>query len=91
VPATHKIEGESPRLAEPYQFRIISLDNTTGVFKMKQYNRTHLSEMRELFEDVVQIKSNHSQVIMVGNGKLINTTATNFDSPEMHALIGKAI
>lgn len=53
VPATHKINGESARLAEPYQFRILSLDSNIGIFKMKQYNRTHLSEMRELFEDVI--------------------------------------
>lgn len=62
-----------------------------GVFKMKEYNRTHLSEMREMFEDVVQIKSNNSQVIMVGNGKLINKTQGAFDSVEIQALVGKAI
>jgi len=27
VNATHKINGESQRLAEPYSFRILSLDN----------------------------------------------------------------
>ena len=91
VPASHKIEGESPRLAEPYQFRVVSLDTQTGQFKMKQYNRTHLSEMREMFEDIVQIKSNHSEVIMTGNGKLINKTGAGFESPAIHALIGKAI
>lgn len=93
VPATHKVTGESPRLAEPYTFMILSLDthNGQGIFKMKQYNRTHLSEMREMFEDVVQIKSNNSQVIMVGNSKLINKTQGGFDSEEIQALIGKAI
>jgi hypothetical protein len=37
VPATHKIEGESARLAEPYTFKIISLDTSIGqgLFKMK--------------------------------------------------------
>lgn len=47
--------------------------------------------MRELFEDVVKIKSNNSQVIMVGNGKMINKTHGSFDSVELQALIGKAI
>lgn len=47
--------------------------------------------MREMFEDVVQIKSNNSQVIMVGNGKLINKTQGGFDDPQIQALIGKAI
>jgi hypothetical protein len=37
--------------------------------------------MREMFEDVVQIKSNLSEVIMVGNGKLINKTQGGFDHP----------
>lgn len=76
VPPSHKLNGESARLAEPYTFRILSLDTKrgSGIFKMKEYNRTHLSDMRELFEDVIKIKSNNSQVIMVGNGKLIDKT-----------------
>jgi len=60
VNATHKINGESQRLAEPYSFRILSIDNQTGIFKMKQYNRTHLSDMNELFEDIIQIRNDHS-------------------------------
>ena len=67
VPATHKLSGESPRLAQPLNFMILSLDSRTGIFKMKQYNRTHLSEVREMFEDVLKIRSNNSEVIMVGN------------------------
>lgn len=47
--------------------------------------------MREIFEDVVQIKSNNTQVVMIGNGKLMNKTAGDFDSKEIQALIGKAI
>ena len=67
VPATQKLSGESPRLAQPLNFMILSLDSRTGIFKMKQYNRTHLSEVREMFEDVLKIRSNNSEVIMVGN------------------------
>ena len=39
--------------------------------------------LRDMFEDVVQIKSNNTQVIMVGNGKLINKTQGGFDSKEI--------
>jgi hypothetical protein len=60
---------------------ILSLDSQSGFFKMKQYNRTHLSEMREMFEDVLKIRGNTSEVIMVGNKKLINKTQGGFDSP----------
>lgn len=38
VDATHQISGESPRLAQPYTFMILSLDTHLGqggVFKMK--------------------------------------------------------
>lgn len=81
MPATQKISGESARLAQPLNFMILSLDSRTGIFKMKQYNRTHLSEVREMFEDVLKIRSNNSEVIMVGNGHLINKTRGSFDTP----------
>ena len=67
VPATLQLPGESPRLAQPLNFMILSLDSHTGFFKMKQYNRTYLSEMRDMFEDVLKIRGNNSEVIMVGN------------------------
>ena len=91
VPATHILNGESPRLSQPFTFYILSLDSSSGIFKMKQYNRTHLSEVRDLFEDVINIRSHNSEVIMIGNQKLINKTQGDFNSPAIQALIGKAI
>lgn len=44
-----------------------------------------------MFEDVLKIRSNNSEVIMVGNQKLINKTHGSFESPMIQALIGKAI
>jgi len=44
-----------------------------------------------MFEDVLKIRSNNSEVIMVGNGHLMNKTHGSFETPMMQALIGKAI
>jgi hypothetical protein len=44
-----------------------------------------------MFEDVLNIRSNNSEVIMVGNQKMINKTRGDFETPMIQALIGKAI
>lgn len=44
-----------------------------------------------MFEDVINIRSHNSEVIMIGNGRLINKTQGDFNSPAIQALIGKAI
>ena len=84
----HKIDGESPALIKPYAFTIMSLDTSgQGTFKSKNYNRTHLSEMFELFDDVQKIRKSDSHVILVGNGKLIrhlsagSTDASTLNTP----------
>ena len=61
-----------------------------GLFKTKTYNRTHLSEVFQLFDDIAKIRKEDSQIILVGNGKLIKHTGS-LDNPEVQALIGKAI
>lgn len=84
--------GESARLAKPYTFQIISLDpdgqkdaddlENKGNFKQKQYNRTHLSEMYDLYDDIHKIRKADSHMIMIGNGKLIKHTGS-IDQPEI--------
>jgi len=44
-----------------------------------------------MFEDVLKIRSNNSEVIMVGNQHMINKTHGSFESPMIQALVGKAI
>lgn len=78
-------------LAKPYIFVILSLDKEDkGNFKQKTYNRTHLSEMYQTFDDVTLIRKDDPYVIMVGNGKLIKHTGS-IESDEIQALIGRAI
>lgn len=45
-----EFKGESPQLAQPYSFHILGLSD--GQFKVKTLNRTHLSEMYEMFDDI---------------------------------------
>lgn len=76
VPDDHKFDGESPELTKPYTFHILSLDTADqGTFKQKSYNRTHLSEMYELFDDVHKIRKQDAHMILIGNGKLIKHTS----------------
>jgi hypothetical protein len=49
-PGQHQFNDESPQLAKAYTFHIIGLSD--GQFKFKSLNRTHLSEMKEMFEDI---------------------------------------
>ena len=44
-----------------------------------------------MFGDIISIKNNDSQLIMIGNNKLINKTEGAFNSTAIQALIGKAI
>lgn len=71
---------------------ILSLDSRgQGMIKSKVYNRTHLSEMFDLYDDVSKIRREDSQhMIMVGNGKLIKHTG-DLQSKEIQALFGQAI
>ena len=79
----HKIEGESPELIKSYAFTILSLDTSShGTFKSKTYNRTHLSEMFELFDDVQKIRKADSHMILVGNGKLIKHASAGDTDPD---------
>lgn len=82
---------EKNTLAKPSIFVILSLDpSDKGTFKQKTYNRTHLSEMFEIYDDVTQIRKDDPFVIMVGNGKLIKHTGS-IEQDEIQALIGRAI
>lgn len=64
-------------LAKPYVFAVFGLDTTDkGTIKQKTYNRTHLSDMYQLFDDITQIRKKDPNLIMVGNGKLIKHTGS---------------
>lgn len=88
----HQVQHlEKNTLAKPYIFVILSLDpSDKGNFKQKTYNRTHLAEMYEIYDDVTQIRKDDPFVIMVGNGKLIKHTGS-IEQDEIQALIGRAI
>jgi hypothetical protein len=73
VPSNHQIPNQSPSLAEPELFTIITLDTADkGVFKSKGYNRTHLSDILNLYQDISKIRREDSyHMIMVANDKLV--------------------
>lgn len=65
-----KVSNESPLLAEPTVFTVITLDTVSepnGIFKSKQYTRNHLSEMSDIYSDIQKIRRGDSNIIMVAN------------------------
>lgn len=67
----------------------MGLSTSSGQFKVKTLNRTHLSEMYEMFEDILKIRE-ESHLLMVANGKLIKYTG-DLNSEPMLALVGMAV
>jgi len=74
-------------LAKAYQFTIMGLSN--GQFKVKSLNRTHLSEMFEMFDDIQKIRLENN-LIMIVNNKLVKHTG-HMKDPEIQALVGLAV
>jgi hypothetical protein len=89
---SQKSSNSSALFAKPVQFHIMTLDPSgSGSLKWKGFNRSSLSEMLEVYEDVKKIRREDSHfMIMVANKKLVKHTG-QWGSPEMNALIGLAI
>jgi hypothetical protein len=70
VQENFKVSNESPLLAEPTVFTIMTLDTVsepTGIFKSKKYIRNRLSEMYDIYNDILKIRRRDSNIIMVAN------------------------
>ncbi len=65
-----KVSNESPLLAQPTVFTVMTLDTVskpTGIFKSKKYIRNRLSEMYDIYNDILKIRRRDSNIIMVAN------------------------